>query len=311
MTRLGLLNFGLRRIARPFLARTKTPELAERDFVRAARFVFRKPRGMTFETSHVSLQNPMRDLAISRISVGAVDDTAAILYMHGGGYVAGSGWTHRGMLGQLSRLAQAPVFAPDYRLAQKAPFPAAFDDAVEAWRVLRTVHELPAERIVLAGDSAGGGLALALLAHVLGTGERPAGLIGFSPWTDLTLGGESLQTNEATDAILPRARMSELCEIVLAGADPADPRVSPLYAIWRAPPPVYIQASETEILLDDARRMAETLRQAGADVTLDLWPDAPHVWQIFDGWVPEARDALEKASAFAKACLNRRSQDEN
>ena len=311
MTRLGLLNFGLRRIARPFMARTKTPEAAEHDFNRAARFVFRRPKALEISTNHVLLSEPKRELAISRIASGPVDDTAAILFMHGGGYIAGSAWTHRGMLGRLSEKAGVPVFAPDYRLAQYAPFPAAFDDAVVAWHALRAGHKLPAERIILAGDSAGGGLALALMAHLLGEGETPAGLIGMSPWTDLTLTGESLKTNEDSDAILIAARMPELCDIILAGADPADPRISPLHANWTNPPPVYIQASETEILLDDARRMADTLRAAGGKVTLDLWPDAPHVWQIFDGWIPQARDALNRAGAFAKGCLTRQSQDES
>lgn len=311
MTRLGLLNFGLRRIARPFLARTKTPEQAEQDFIRASRFVFQKPKGMEFSRNHMTLSDPKREVPLSRIALGDVDQNAAILFLHGGGYVAGSAWTHRGMLAQLSRFSGLPVFAPDYRLAQHAPFPAAFEDALSAWHALRTDHNLNAKNIILAGDSAGGGLALALLAHLLNSDETPGGLIGFSPWTDLTMTGESLSTNEAKDAILPRARMSELCDIVLAGADPKDPRVSPLHADWQAPPPVYLQASETEILRDDSVRMADVLRTAGGEVTLDLWPDAPHVWQIFDGWVPEARDALKKAGAFAKTCVNRPSQGEN
>ena len=309
MSRLGLLNFGLRRIARPFMSRTKTPERAEKDFVTAARFVFRTPRGMSFDAEQHLLSNPKRALSMSRISLGDVDDSAAILFMHGGGYVAGSAWTHRGMLAQLSRCAGVPVFAPDYRLAHHAPFPAAFEDAVSAWYILCHVQKIPANRIVLGGDSAGGGLALALLAHLLASGETPAGLVGFSPWTDLTLTSPSLEANEATDAILPRARMPDLCDIILQGADPADPRISPLHADWKTPPPVYLQASETEILRDDARRMAEKLRAVGGDVTLDLWKDAPHVWQIFDGWLPEARDALEKAGAFAKAQFSLAAQD--
>lgn len=303
MTRLGLLNFGLRHFARPFLARTKTPQKAERDFQNAARFVFRVPRNLSFETSHVLMSDPKREVPISRISLGDVDDASAILYMHGGGYIAGSAWTHRGMLATLSRVSGVPVIAPDYRLAQVAPFPAAFDDALVAWNILTRVQKMPAGRILLAGDSAGGGLALALLAHLLGQRERPAGLIGLSPWTDLTLTGASLETNEATDAILVPARMPELRDIILDGADPSDPRISPLLADWHDPPPVYLQASKTEILYDDARRMVDVLQKAGGDATLEAWRDAPHVWQIFVGWIPEARDALEKAGAFARARL--------
>lgn len=311
MTRLGILNFVLRHFARPLMARTKTPEAAERDFRRAARFIFRKPEGATITIDRVQLSNPQRELPITQIQCGMVDESAAILYLHGGGYVAGSAWAHRGMLAQLSRLVDVPVFAPDYRLAQNAPFPAAFEDAVAAWTMVRAEQNLPPERILIAGDSAGGGLALALLAHLLEIGERPAGLIGFSPWTDLTLSGESLATNEHSDAILIRARMPELCDIVLAGADPADPRVSPLFANWQNPPPVYLQASATEILLDDARRMVDRLKDAGGQATLDVWPDAPHVWQIFDGWIPEARDALKKAATFARKTLKIESQGES
>lgn len=301
MSRLALLNFGLRHIARPFLARTKTPAHAEADFRRTARFAFLRPKGLRFE--------PFPDAAIARITCGPVDDSAGILYFHGGGYVAGSAWTHRAMLGRLSKLSGLPVYAADYRLAQVAPFPAAFDDARSAWDAL--CQQLPADRIVLGGDSAGGGLSLALLASLLHDGIRPAGLFAFSPWTDLTLSGASLAANEAKDAILPRARMDELCETVLDGADPTDPRVSPLLAQWVDPPPVYVQASESEILYDDGRRMVERLNAAGGEATFDAWSDCPHVWQIFDGWIPEARDALTRTAEFANRCLSPRLQSEN
>ena len=302
MTRLGVLNFGLRYLARPFLARTKSPEQAERDFERAARYIFRIPRGTTFTTE--TIRHGAREVPMSRITCGAIDDSAAILFFHGGGYVAGSAWTHRGMLARLSLLSGLPVIAPDYRLAHVASFPAAFDDARAAWDIASHIlPKLPPERIILGGDSAGGGLALALLAALLNNGVRPAGLFAFSPWTDLTLTGPSLVSNERSDAILPRARMPELCETILQGADPADPRVSPLMAEFPDPPPVLLQASETEILLDDTRRMGEKLRAAGGEVTLDLWPDCPHVWQIFDGWLPEAREALETAAEFTKHAL--------
>ena len=303
MTRLGVLNFGLRHVARPFLASTKSPDRAETDFLLASRIAFLKPRQMQIRTSR--LLHDAHELPISRITCGEVDETAAILYFHGGGYVSGSAWTHRGMLARLSLLSGLPVIAADYRLAHYAPFPAAFEDARTAWEIVTKVApKLSASRIILGGDSAGGGLALSLLAALLQDNQRPAGLFTFSPWTDLTLTGQSLEINEAKDAILPRARMSELCEIILNGADPADPRVSPLFAAFKDPPPCYFQASETEILLDDARRMADRLRAAGGAVTLDLWPDCPHVWQLFDGWIPEARDALEKTAYFAKSCVN-------
>ncbi|MEO0946266.1 MAG: alpha/beta hydrolase fold domain-containing protein, partial [Pseudomonadota bacterium] len=273
MSRLSLLNFGLRHIGRPLLARTKSPQQAAKDFRRTARFAFLRPRGLKFERL---------DRSLARITCGPVNDSAGILYFHGGGYVAGSAWTHRAMLGRLSLLSGLPVFAADYRLAQDAPFPAAFDDARAAWDKI----DLPAACIVLGGDSAGGGLSLALLASLLNDGIRPAGSFAFSPWTDLTLSGETLTTNAASDAILPRARMDELRETVLQGADPADPRISPLFAEWTDPPPVLVQASDTEILYDDGRRITERLKQAGSDATFETWSNCPHVWHIFDGLIP-------------------------
>lgn len=293
MNRLSLLNFGLRYIGRPLLARTKSPAQAEADFRRTARFAFLRPRGLSFECL---------DKTLARITCGPVDDSAGILFFHGGGYVAGSAFTHRAMLCRLSQLSGLPVYAVDYRLAQTAPFPAAYEDARSAWATLQA--RLPADRIVLGGDSAGGGLSLSLLASLLQEGVRPAGLVAFSPWTDLTLSGTSLATNAASDAILPRARMDELCETVLQGADPADPRVSPLFAEWNDPPPVLVQASDTEILFDDGRRMVERLQQTGGDATFEPWSNCPHVWQIFDGWIPEARAALQNAADFANRCLS-------
>ena len=294
MSRLTILNFGLRYIGRPLLARTKSPQQAEMDFRRTARFAFLRPRNLTFERL---------DGSLARITCGPVDDSAAILYFHGGGYVAGSAWTHRAMLGRLSLLAGVPVFAADYRLAQDAPFPAAFEDARAAWNKLQ--EDLSADRIVIGGDSAGGSLSLSLLASLLHDGIRPAGLFAFSPWTDLTLSGASLTTNAATDAILPRARMDELGDTVLQGADPADPRISPLFADWSNPPPVLVQASDTEILYDDGRRMVERLQQAGGDATFEPWSNCPHVWHIFDGWIPQARTALQDTADFTNRCLNR------
>jgi acetyl esterase/lipase len=188
---------------------------------------------------------------------------------------------------------------PDYRLLQVAPFPAAFDDALAAWDHLRRGRA--ASDIVLAGDSAGGGLALAVLAHVLERGERPAGVVVFSPWTDLTLSGESLAS--AREVLLPVERMAEVAGQYLAGAEAGDPRASPSFAEFREPPPLLIQVGSGEALRDDSERMAARLRAAGGAVDLRVWDDCPHVWQLFDGWVPEARAALREAAGFVQTSL--------
>lgn len=298
--RLALLNAGLKTVGLPLLRRTKSPEQAAREFAIAARILFRKPAGLRIDRGEVP--GPGRPLSMATISCGAVRPRGTVLYLHGGGYVSGSAATHRGMIGRLSALAGVSVTAPDYRLAQEAPFPAAFEDAVASWEAMLAAGHLASE-IVLGGDSAGGGLALALLSELCRRGTPPAGLFAFSPWTDLTLAGDSLKANAGSDVILPATRVAELAVIVLGGTDPADPRISPLYAEYPGAPPVYLQASRTEILLDDTRRMAGRLRRKGVAATVDLWADAPHVWQIFDGWIPEARAALERAAAFVSRCL--------
>lgn len=157
-----------------------------------------------------------------------------------------------------------------------------------------------AAQIILAGDSAGGGLALALLSHLCRTGQSPAALIAFSPWTDLTLSGPSLTDHAAGEVLLPPERLAEAAVMVLGGLAATDPRISPLHAAFPTPPPVFLQVGSTEILLDDSRRMAEVLRQAGGEVTLQVWPGCPHVWQMLDGWLPEARAALEDAAHFVR-----------
>lgn len=292
--RLAATNAALRAVAKPALARTETPGRARRDFERIAPLLRSPP--------HLREIRRPGPPPLVWLSAGPVAPGRAILWFHGGAYVAGSPRTHRGMLGRLSRLAGIEVCAPDYRLAPEAPFPAAFEDACAAWSLLRAQGLRPGD-IVLGGDSAGGGLALALLSRLLEDGERPRAAVLFSPWVDLTLSGASLHENARADSLLPVERVEELVEIVAPGSDRRDPRLSPLFAPFPAPPPVLIQASRTEILRDDAKRMATRLRAAGGRVRLDLWPDTPHVWQILDGWVPEARAALQQAGAFVQAAF--------
>jgi monoterpene epsilon-lactone hydrolase len=255
---------------------------------------FRKPAGL----QHLPGQPP---LPIDQISAGPVQAGWALLYFHGGGYVAGSPATHAALLGRLSQLTGLQVMAPVYRLAPEHPAPAAFEDAIAAHAALLK-KGFAADRIILGGDSAGGGLALALLADLCARAAAPAAVVVFSPWTDLAMTGESLQRNAKRDPLLPMARIEELIGYVTGGAAAGmglrDPRISPLYAVFSNPPPALIQVGSTEILLDDSRRMAAHLRAAGGDVTLSEWPDMPHVWQIFDGYIPQARAALEEVAGF-------------
>ncbi|GGB20213.1 alpha/beta hydrolase [Allosediminivita pacifica] len=291
--RLHFFNMLLRHTARPRLARTPTPEVAARDMERGARFLFRPPP---------FLRHVVRPGGMHWFSQGPCAPRRVILWFHGGGYVAGSPRTHRAMLGRLSRLAGVEVCAPDYRLAQEARFPAAVEDARAAWERLMAEGYRP-EDVVIGGDSAGGGLAAGLLAWLCQRGTPPAGAVLFSPWTDLTLSGASLTENAEADALLPVGRIGELAEIWLGEADPADPRASPLWADFPTPPPVFIAWSQTEILRDDAARLADRLEQAGSEVRRMVHPVAPHVWPYFLGWFPEARQTLRRAAVFVRECL--------
>lgn len=285
-----------RAFARPHLARTPGPAEAEAEFARGARLGLRRPPYLRH------LVRRRGETELHWIGSGPARADALILYVHGGAFVSGSPETHEGMLGRLSRLTRVEVCAPRYPLLQEARFPAGPVALLRAWdEVLRLGHE--PSRIVLGGDSAGGGLALGLLAALLARGERPAGLFAFSPWTDLTLSGESLVRLGPRDPLLPVERMAEVRDLYLAGADPADPRASPLFADYGRPPPVLIQVGAEEALIDDSRRMAARLQAAGGTVTLEEWPGCPHVWQMLDGWVPEARAALRRVAGFVQASL--------
>ena len=225
-------------------------------------------------------------------------DAPFLLYFHGGGYVMGNPRTHAALGRYLARKTGFETCLPDYRLAPEHPFPAAFEDALLVWQAL-AVRGIAANRIALGGDSAGGGLALALLAHLCATdAPRPRCVFTFSPFTDLTLSGASITTNARSEILLPVTRLEQLRTRVLDGADPADTRISPLFGRFHGAPPVLIQVARTEILLDDSRRMADVLRRDGAEVTLQEWGNLPHVWQFFHGWLPEARKALTDAAQF-------------
>lgn len=293
--RLAVLNAVLRSVGRPLLKRTKTPERARRDFDLSARLVFLGPR-----------RNARRATlgGVPCLDVRPGDDaqTPVLLYLHGGGYITGSARTHLPMVAHIARQAGLRAVLPDYRLAPEHRFPAAFEDAKAVWTALLESGLQPGD-ILMGGDSAGGGLALALMADVLNSGQRPAGLFAFSPWTDLTLSGDSLGENAEMDVILPVERIEELRELLAAENELADPRLSPLFADFPGAPPVYFQASESEILRDDTLRMARRLLDMGAQVRTDLWPDTPHVWQLFRGWLPEADDAIDRVADFAAECV--------
>ncbi len=230
---------------------------------------------------------------------------ATMLYLHGGGYIACSPYTHRPITVALATLLRGRVFALDYRLAPEHRFPAALDDAVAAYRWMVETQSASPRRLLIAGDSAGGGLALSTLIRLRELGlPLPAGATLYSPWTDLAGTGETLETNTERDAMFYGAGI-RLAGRIYAGDTPPDhPLVSPLYADLTGLPPLQIFASSSEVLLDDARRLAARARVAGVSVELRIEDDLPHVWPLFCRLIPEGRRTLAQTAAFARRVTN-------
>lgn len=229
---------------------------------------------------------------------------ARMLYLHGGGYVLGSAQAVSNFAGQIARRAGADTFVPEYRLAPEHPFPAAIDDAVAAYHGLVAAG---AERIVVAGDSAGGGLTLALLS-IIGAqkakgGLQPAGAAVMSPWTDLALTGASFETRADADPIFTRAPLQAFADAYLAGRNATDPTASPLYAKFDNLPPIRIDVGDDEVLLDDSVRYAERAQSAGADVALSIWTGMPHVFQSSLGRIVAAERSLDGIGEFLRERL--------
>lgn len=230
---------------------------------------------------------------------GAAADRA-ILYLHGGYYLLGSIRMHRAFTGHLAHATGARMLLIEYRLAPEHPFPAALEDALTAYRWLLG-QGFSAERLVVAGDSAGGGLALAtLLAARAAALPLPAAAVCLCPWTDLACTGESMNKKPAQPFIVEPEVARISAQLYLAGADPRNPLASPLYADLRGLPPLLLQAGGDDTLLDDATRLADRARLAGVAVELQVWPEMVHEWQQFADIVPESKRAIADIGAFVR-----------
>lgn len=233
------------------------------------------------------------------VSVDEPDCDGVVLYLHGGGYVSGSAQSHRAVVAQLARTTGMRVLSIDYRLAPEHPFPAALEDAWAAYWQLIEGYARP-DRIAIAGDSAGGGLCVALLIALRDAGvPMPAAVACFSPWFDLANTGASIQANRETDYI--NEQILQACaKMYLNGQDACTPLASPLYADLRGLPPLLLQAGTAEVLADDTRRMAERAADQGVDVTLELYPQMIHVWHFLFPLLADARKAIESAGRFMR-----------
>jgi len=223
----------------------------------------------------------------------------SILYIHGGGYVAGSTSTHRPMTAALARLTRRNVFSLDYRLAPEHQFPAAFDDALDAYRWLLARHDGDSSQIAVAGDSAGGGLTLAILVAARDLGiPLPACAVVYSPWTDMEGLIEAQHPNAERCAMFVPRNIDDFSLAYLGDASRCDERASPFRSSMHGLPPILFQVGEPELLVDDSRRVHEKIRAAGGTSELEVWPHVFHGWQMLDGLVPEARQALDQSAAF-------------
>jgi monoterpene epsilon-lactone hydrolase len=285
---LRLFTFAMRWGVRPLLSRTGRVGAA-RWGLRLAALAFPLPFGLV-----VSRQRGEWRLRPRSAGAGPV-----VLYFHGGAYIAGSPWTHRGLLGRIARAAGCEVVAPDYPLAPEHPAPAAFKAAQAAFDHLRAEGH-PAAQIILAGDSAGGGLAAALANDLANQGCVVGGLILLSPWADLTLSGASIGTKAKIDPLLPAHRLQEVVKHVCGELSPEDPRLSALFGHASSAPRTLILVGADEILLDDSRRLAVHLRAKGALVDLHIRLQAPHVYPYLAPYVPEARAAIRHMARFIR-----------
>lgn len=237
--------------------------------------------------------------ATSGSAAGAVR-APTILYLHGGGYYFCSPKSHRALVFGLATRVGAPTFSLDYRLAPEHRFPGALEDAMAAYRHL-VASGTPPGSIVIAGDSAGGGLALATLVALRDAGDPlPAGGLLFSPWTDLAASGATIRSNDGADPMFSGPAIGRAARVYLGDTPATHPYASPVYADLQGLPPLFIQAGSTEVLLDDSRRVADKTRAAGGTVELQVWPKMPHVWQLFTPFIPEARQALDSAAGFVR-----------
>lgn len=231
----------------------------------------------------------------------AAEPGRVVLYLHGGGYVIGSPRSHRHLAAAIAGAAGASALLLDYRLAPEHPFPAAVEDATAAYRWLLEQAIAPG-RIVIAGDSAGGGLTVAtLLALREARVPLPAAGVCISPWVDLTCSGASYGTKADVDPIVRRAGVEEMAQAYLGPTLPRTPLASPLFADLRGLPPLLIHVGSDEVLLDDAVQLAARARAAGVETTLEVYERMIHVWHWFLPMLDEAQTAVEAIGRFVRS----------
>jgi acetyl esterase/lipase len=295
-----MASAGLARVV-SMLRSTQPREGDPLDFERYRRFLTavapRPPNGVQV------LRTEVAGRTVDWVVPEGADPGLRLMYLHGGGYIAGSVHTHRALAARIAQAAGCVGLVVDYRIAPEDPFPAALEDSLAA--LAYVAHYGPdgslsqPRRLFVGGDSAGGGLTLATLLETRGSVPVTAA-ITISAWTDLACTGETIHSRAPDEPFLAPHLMWPTADAYLQGHDPYDPRASPLYADLRGLPPIFMQAGDAEILLDDTRRFAAKARAAGVDVTVDIWPEMFHLFQAFSTILPEGQEAIERLGAYLR-----------
>ena len=249
-------------------------------------------------------EGALGDVPVVTITVDGTTPTGTILYFHGGAYALGSAALSAGLASELARRSGARAVSVDFALAPEHPYPSALHDAVAAYQALLD-DGIPGKDIVFAGESSGGGLALATTLRIMSTGlRRPAAIYLASPWADLTTTGASMTTKADVDPSVSPDGLRRRARDYVADHDLADGRLSPVFADLTDFPPLLIQVGGNEVLLDDATRLATRAAADGVSVTLEVTPEVPHVFVGFAGMLDEADEALTRAGQFMRANLD-------
>jgi acetyl esterase/lipase len=239
------------------------------------------------------------------ISVPESINNKVMLYFHGGGYVAGSINSHREYCVRLARASRTRVLIIDYRLAPEHPFPAALEDAIKAYQWLITSEGISPKHIVIAGESAGGGLTIATLLKLRDDKiELPTAGISLSPFMDMAVTGETVKSKVDVDPLTTQVMLELDAKLYLGGEDARNPLASPLYADLKDLPPLYIQVGSAELLLDDSIRFVDAAKAAGVDVKFEIWDDMIHMFQMFAAMAPEGQDGINKIGEFVLEYLS-------
>jgi epsilon-lactone hydrolase len=292
--RAELVRFALRYFFKSRSGPAPTIEGWRRRMGGLGRLVPRPPQGTLVERLDLD--------GIGAVSIATPESRSDrhILYLHGGGHVSGSPKLYRDFSWRIAAAARARVLMTYHRLAPEHPYPAAIEDAANAYRALVAGGADP-RAMALMGESAGGGLVLGVLLKLRDEGNPlPAAAVTISPWTDLALSGSSYRQNDGADPMLSRTDAARMASYYLGATDPRTPYASPIYGDPSGLPPTLIQVGSDEILLDDSVQMAKRMRAAGCEVELEVWPRMPHAWHVWARVMPEARAAIARIGVFVQ-----------